>query len=425
MPSLHRKLTVAVLSGAMLLSGMASAATQVSLWYHTGRGEERDAFMASVKTFNSKNKDVKIKVVQLPEGSYTDQVNAAALANKLPCMLDFDGPNVYNYAWTGKIIPLDGFPEIKAVKSGFTKTIIDQGTYNGKLYSLGQFDSGLAIWGNKKLLNKAGIRIPTSVKNAWTLKEFENALKKLKANGVPFPLDMKFNYGLGEWLSYGFSPIVQSFGGDLINRKTYMSAEGVLNGPAAVKAMKTVQNWVKKGYVNRSVKTDTDFVQGKSALSYVGHWAYPEYSKALGNNLILLPMPKFGKKQVTGAGSWNWGISKNCKVPKAAARVLAYLVSKEEVARMTNANGAVPSIQSAIASSKAFAPGGPLRIYVDQIEQGVAVVRPQTPAYPAISTAFAEAVNSIVSGADVKKELDKAVKKIDQVIEDNQGYPVK
>ena len=52
-------------------------------------------------------------------------------------------------------------------------------------------------------------------------------------------------------------------------------------------------------------------------------------------------------------------------------------------------------------------------------------VRPETPAYPAISTAFAEAVNNIVAGADVKKELDKAAKKIDQIIEDNNGYPVK
>ena len=42
-----------------------------------------------------------------------------------------------------------------------------------------------------------------------------------------------------------------------------------------------------------------------------------------------------------------------------------------------------------------------------------------------ITTAFAEAINNIVAGADVKSELDKAAKKIDQNIEDNKGYPVK
>jgi len=60
---------------------------------------------------------------------------------------------------------------------------------------------------------------------------------------------------------------------------------------------------------------------------------------------------------------------------------------------------------------------------VQQLEGGVALERPVTPAYPVITSSFAEAVNNIVAGADVKEELDKAVEKIDQDIEDNQGYP--
>jgi multiple sugar transport system substrate-binding protein len=74
--------------------------------------------------------------------------------------------------------------------------------------------------------------------------------------------------------------------------------------------------------------------------------------------------------------------------------------------------------------SELFGLNGQLRIFVEQLEGGVGVTRPETPAYPTITTAFAEAVQNIVSGADVKTELDKAVQKIDQDIEDNQGYPL-
>jgi len=91
---------------------------------------------------------------------------------------------------------------------------------------------------------------------------------------------------------------------------------------------------------------------------------------------------------------------------------------------MTNANGAVPARKSALAMSDLFGTGGPLSIFVEQLDGGVAVPRPETPAYPTITTAFAEAVQNIVSGADVKTELDKAVQKIDQDIEDNRGYPI-
>ncbi len=46
-----------------------------------------------------------------------------------------------------------------------------------------------------------------------------------------------------------------------------------------------------------------------------------------------------------------------------------------------------------------------------------------TPAYPVITSSYAEAVNNIVAGAEPQAELDAAVQKIDQDIEDNQGYP--
>lgn len=417
--------TLMAMTAVALCAGQSYAQTSVSMWVHAGPGPEREAYVASAKKFNDANKDVRIDLVTLPEGSYSDQVNAAALAKKLPCVLDFDGPNVYNYAWTKKIIPLDGFPFVKDLKSQMLPTLVHQGTYNGKLYSLGQFDSGLAIWGNKKTLASAGIRIPKGVDDAWSLVEFEDALKKLKTAGVAYPLDMKFNYGIGEWVTYGFSPILQSFGGDLLNRKDYQSAKGVLNGPQSVKALQTVQGWIKQGYVNPATKNDGDFVQGKSALSWVGHWVYNDYKKALGDDLVLIPMPKFGAKAVTGAGSWNFGLSADCKAPDAAAKVLAHLMSKEEILRVTEGNGAVPATQAAQAADKNYGPNGALRLYVEQLNKGVAVVRPETPAYPAITSAFAESMNNIFGGADVQKELDKAVKKIDQNIEDNKGYPTR
>ena len=413
------------LAAAALMGGTAATAETISMWVHAGPGPERDAYVASVKAFNEASKDHRIELITLPEGSYSDQVNAAALAKKLPCVLDFDGPSVYNYAWSGKIIPLDGLPIGQAAKQEMLPTLVRQGTYNAKLYSVGQYDSGLAIWGNKKLLDKAGMRIPSRLEEAWTLAEFEDGLKKLKAAGVPAPLDMKFNYGIGEWITYGFSPIVQSFGGDLIDRKGYKSAEGVLNGPGAVKALGIVQNWARNGWVNPATRDGGDFESGRSALSYVGHWVYNDYRKALGNDLVLIPMPRFGDKPVTGAGSWNFGISSDCKNPQAAAKVLEHLMSQAEIERVTALNGAVPGTRTALVKSKNYSEGGPLRLYVDQILKGVALVRPQTPAYPAITTAFAEAVNNIVNGRDVKKELDRAVKKIDQTIEDNKGYPVR
>jgi len=90
---------------------------------------------------------------------------------------------------------------------------------------------------------------------------------------------------------------------------------------------------------------------------------------------------------------------------------------------MTNANGAVPARKSAIEKSELYAEGGLLNLFVQQLEGGVAVARPQTPAYPTITNTFKEVIWNIIAGADVKTELDNAVRIIEQDIQDNDGYP--
>ena len=397
----------------------------IEVWFHSGKGEERDVLDAQVTDFNAMQNDVMVDAVILPEGSYNDQVNAAALANDLPCLLDFDGPFLYNYAWSGYLIPIDDYVSAE-LKDDFLPSIINQGTYGGNLYSLGTFDSGLSVWANKAYLEEAGVRIPTGIDDPWDMDEFMDAMEKLAAlDQTEYVIDFKLNYGAGEWQPYGFSPIVQSFGGDLIDRSDYQSADGVLNGPEAVAAMEFFQGLFDAGYAIPAPAGDDDFYGSKiAALSYVGHWMWGPHSEGLGDDLVLLPMPNFGGKAVTGMGSWNWGITSTCENPDAAWTFLEYLIDPEQILRMTDANGAVPARKSAITQSELYAEGGPLNIFVQQLEGGVALERPVTPAYPVISAAFDEAARNIISGADVQDELDKAVKKIDLDIEDNQGYPL-
>jgi len=416
-------LTVLLLT-SFTLTALAEPVT-IEVWFHSGKGEEREVLDAQVEDFNAMQNQVIVKAVRLPEGSFNEQVSAAALAGDLPDLLDFDGPFLYNYAWAGHLIPLDDYVSNK-LKDDFLPTIIDQGTYGGKLYSLGTFDSGLAIWGNKAYLMKAGIRIPTSIKDAWTLEEFNVALEKLQAlDEVEYAIDFKMNYGQGEWYTYGFSPIIQGWGADLIDRSDFQSADGVLNSPEAVEALTWFQSLFEMGYANVLPAGDDDLYGSKiSALAFVGHWMWAPHNEGLGDDLVLLPVPKLGDMAVTGMGSWNWGITSQSKNPDAAWKFLEYLIEPEQILRMTNANGAVPARKSALAMSDLFGMGGPLSIFVQQLEGGIAVARPQTPAYPTITSAFAEVVQNIVNGADVKMELDKAVEKIDQDIEDNQGYPI-
>ncbi len=398
----------------------------ISVWTHNLPGSVEGDVLATIVTgFEEAQSDYKIELVPIAPELYADRVTGSAQSGNLPCVLEFDGPYLYNFAWPGYLQPIDRFVSAE-MRADLLPSIIAQGTFNGQLYSLGQFDSGLAIYGNRQYFTAAGVQIPT-FDEPWNLAEFEEALEKLTAlPEVEYAIDMKINYGRGEFYTYGFSPILQSFGGDLIDRQTYQQAGGVLDGPQSVEAMQHFQSWFQKGWAGKSMTTDDDFYASKkAALSWVGHWMYNPYAQGLGEDLVLLPMPDFGYGPKTGMGSWSWGITSNCRDPVSAWAFIEYLLSPAEILRMTNANGAVPARQSALAQSELYSETGPLHLFVQQLESNRAVPRPITPAYATISSAFAEAVENIVNGADVQTELTQAARKIDQDIKEHQGYSIK
>lgn len=426
---MYRRLAVLGVSLALLVMGSLALAQQpikITVWFWTGQEAERAVIEAQVAEFNSMRGEIQVTLVNIPEAGYTDQVRAAGLAGKLPDVLGVDGPTMANFAWSGFLRPLDDFVTLSLYKD-LLPSIIAQGTYppDGKLYCIGTFDSGLALWGNREYLQRAGVRIPTSVADAWDKVEFEDALAKLAAlPEVEWPLDLKLNYGPGEWFTYGFSPIIQSFGADLIDRNTW-KAGGTLDSPEAVAAMQMMQSWVQKGWVvPESAGDDAFYGTKKAALAYVGHWMWPVHNANLGGNLVLIPTPKFGPRHVAAMGSWCWGISAiTTEHIKAAWQFLEFLLIPAQIVRMINTNGAPPARLSASSLSLLHGPGKPLNLYIEQLAAGIAVPRPTHPAYPVITVAFKDAVKNILAGADAKAELTAAAAKIDQDIKDNDCYP--
>lgn len=394
----------------------------VEVWFHSAQPAERETLKDQIRRFNEGQSDFRVCLTVIPEGAYSGQVQASAVAGNLPDLLEFDGPYVYNYVWQGILLPLDDrLPD--AVREDLLPSILAQGTYRGALYSVGTFDSGLGLYGRRSLLTKAGIRVPEDPSGAWSAAAFEAALAKLSENDPDGRvLDLKLNYPGNEWFTYAFSPPLWSAGGGLIDRKTHGAADGVLNGPASVSALERIQGWFQDGYVDPNLD-DAAFTEGRVALSWVGHWEYARYRDAWGADLAVLPLPDFGRGTRTGQGSWNWGIPKSSRRPKLAMRFLAFLLEPEQVLAMTKANGAVPATRGAVARSELYGPGGPLRLFARQLLEGYAVPRPRTPAYPVISSAFAGAFHDIRNGADVREALDGAARTIDQDIRMNRGYP--
>lgn len=400
---------------SMLVTGAACASQPeepvvVDVWFHSAQGVERNVLAAQLADFNAENTAVQAELGLVPEEGYNQRVVEAGDAEDLPCIVDVDGPNLASYAASGYLQPLDEVLD-PTIVDDLLPSLLTQGTWEGQLYGAGAFDSGLAMWANRGHLEAAGVRIPGSVDDAWDLEEFDAALDALaQVEGVERPLDLKLEYGVGEWFTFGYSPFVQAFGGDLVDERG--KATGTLDGAASVAGLSWFASLLEDGH-SHVPSTDDDFVSGRSSLSWVGHWMWPAYRDALGDDLLLLPAPIGPARQVTGMGSWQWSISSTCEHPEAAGQLLSYLLSPEEILRTVEGNGAVPGRRSVIAASPAHAPGGPLHVYAAQLESGVAVPRPVLPGYSVITEAFAEAIGSVLDGMPPEEALRRAAERID------------
>lgn len=390
----------------------------LTLWSHSAGNPNEIAVVEQMITdYNASQEAYEVVLESFPQESYNDSVAAASIAGSLPCIVDLDAPTVPNFAWSGYIQPLPVDPaDIEAL--GILES--DVGRWQEEVYSLGQFDVALLIYARESVLNEYGIRIPT-LDEPWTLEEFNEALATLDASGAfEYAIDMNAA-ATGEWWPYAYSPLLQSFGGDLINRDTFLEAEGVLNGPEAVAWGEWFQGLFEQGYAPANPADDQGFNQGEVALWYTGSWAGQSVLDAWGDDALFLPPPDLGTGPKVGAGSWQFGVSSICDHPEGAAEFIMHTMQPENVALMSNNSSLIPTTEAGAAATEDYAEDGVFRVFYDMAER-FAVIRPPTPAYQFISSQFEQAGLSIRDGGNVQDALDDAVDAIEQDIADNSGY---
>lgn len=406
-------------------AGAGDGTGEIEVWAHQGQDSENAALQAAVDGFNESQSDVTANLRLISGDTYTTTVTSTP-KDQLPDILEIDGPTLASFVYNGKITPISDYVD-QATIDNATPGSVAEGTSDDELYALAMYDSAMGLYGNKSLLEASGVSVPTSFDEAWTGEQFSAALKTLaEANPSGTSIELNEASLSGEWGTYGFAPLIQSAGGNLIEDG---KAAGALDSDASVKALTEFASW--KDYSDPNADGNA-FVDGRVAVAWGGHWNYPAFSEALGENLVALPLPNLGEGSKAGAGSWTWGVGSGTENGDAAGAFLDYLLNDENVTAMTTANGAPPATVSALAADALYQDGGGLALWGQQLTNAcaadavtadcIAVYRPVTAGYPTISSKFAGALAAVWGGADPQESLSDAAAAIDQNFADNDDY---
>lgn len=400
------------------ISGYDEGEQYLSIWVHSIEDtEEGGCYRESVEAFNDAyNGQYFADIEFIPRndsgGGYSDKINASVMSGELPDVLTVDGPNIAAYAENGIIQPLAELSEEE--KGAYLESIIEQGTYNDRLYALGAMESSVGLYYNKKLLKEAGIEIPDA-EHPWTQTEFLQVLEKLKPimeekNG--YALDMTFP--VGEATIYYYAPFFWSNGGDFAD-DTGLSVNGIFNSEQNVKTVFYFKTLLQNGYMSK-VPIEHLFESGRAAFKIDGAWevntlytSYPDISFGVAPYVVG---EQWSGERYTPTGSWAFAASSKTRNIDGATELVKWMSGVDSGKRLWEKAKSFPSTYEAFESIDVFQTDENYKALYYQLST-YGHPRPKTPAYPQVSASFQQVLeNSVLSGYEPQEQLDKSVERI-------------
>src|SRR6266702_3374443 len=120
----------------------------------------------------------------------------------------------------------------------FVQSSIDEGSVNGVVHAIGRRQSAEAVWYNVEIMDKAGIKPPSTLDKGWTFQQWREAWKTLTSpNGDMWGVVSRSVLGTGTYEALAFirsagdkgSPTYQSVSPDGKTVKGYLDTPEALD----------------------------------------------------------------------------------------------------------------------------------------------------------------------------------------------------
>ncbi|MBD3941430.1 ABC transporter substrate-binding protein [Microbacterium sp. NEAU-LLC] len=419
---MHRRtLTIAAIgaaAGLLALSGCSAAGdggsdvTEVTVW-HYWDGTNADTFDAMADEYNAAHPDVKISASNVPNADFLTKLRASATSKTLPDIAIGDLVWVPQIEQIGSLADLsDLLPE--ATIADINPALTSFGTIDGKQVSVPVSANNLAYMYNKTLFEEAGLD-PEQPPTTWEelMATGKAVLEKTGKPGYDLFTQAGDN---GEGLTWNFQVNLWQAGGEFLTEDNSAAA---FNTPEGQKALQFWVDLIDSGVSPYAKWGEFEKGQGGSAQEgswMVGIWAAdPPFDFGVAK----APYPSDGVPATNLGGEQAMVFDNSDDETKAAADFLAWFLEPEQVTSWSEATGMLPVTNSVATSSDYLdwvnTSEPRLLPFVEQMADAHA--RPNTPLYPKISLAFAQEIETALSGqVSVEDALANAEDAVNDVI---------
>ncbi|MFF9815840.1 extracellular solute-binding protein [Streptomyces sp. NPDC014006] len=403
-----------------------------------------DDYLADVKKqFEQSHpgKKVRLVPVKAPDSEYYTKLQQMLRSPKTAPDLVYEDTFLINSDITsGYLKPLDAYlakwPDWRQFMDTAKAAAKGQ---DGKTYGVPDGTDTRGLWYDKGVFAKAGLPVPWQPKTWDDVLAAARAIKE-KVPGVT-PLNVYTGKPAGEAATMqGFEMLLYGTGDgradplyDAGSRKWVAGGQGFKD---ALSFVETVYREKLGPDVSTALDPNIQTIvrgellpKGKLGIDLDGSWLpqdwlpgagheWPEWSRKLG--LAAMPTQRGqAPGKVSMSGGWTWAVPAKAGNPGLAFEFVKTMQTKANAQKWYVANSGI-AVRGDVASDPAYAGAQPgIKFFTDLVAS--THYRPAYPAYPKVSTAIQEAMESVTTG---DASVEKAAAAYDDALKDITGNVV-
>lgn len=290
--------------------------------------------------FAKDHPEIKLEPQVYPSNTYRQTLDTRIAGNDWPDIIRYTYQRLGKFKENNVMLDLTGKIPEESLKD-LVPAYRSAAEHEGKLVAMPHHTDTMAIYYNKEMFQKSGIRIPKDANDGWTWDELTEIARKLKKDH-----NLEYAFG-GIWENgsgYRYLPFIYMNGGSVLSKDMKSIT---INSPEALAATKMYENWHKEKLVVRTgftqePATNLLFVAKKIAFTFSGSWHASYMEENMPGNWGVTYMPQVNGKTGSDMGGNALFAYKGTKYPKAAAIFIDYMTNKANMKAFSEASNFIP-----------------------------------------------------------------------------------
>ena len=324
----------------------AEGGATIKFTYWEGSPSDKKAWDLVLGNFKKDHPEITLQAQTFPSDTYVSQLDTMIAGSNWPDVMRYTYQRLGKFKEADQMLDLTDMVSKESVDDLLPayKTAL---TSNGKLVGMPHHTDTVALFYNKEMFAKSGIRIPKDAADGWTWDELKQYSQKLKDDNH---LDYAFGGVWEQGNGYRYLPFVYMNGGAMLSDD---GKQVTIDSPKSLEAFKLYEDLRKSNLVvntafTQKMQNNTLFVAKKLAFVFAGSWHCSYMEENMPGNWGVTYMPQVNGKTTSDMGGNALFAYSGTKYPKAAAIFIDYITSKENMKAFCEAGNFLPVRQSLI-----------------------------------------------------------------------------